>query len=77
MNWRISLASRRERGAVKCSKEDVEEGSVLLKGLLGRWREECEGGELSSEEMVERMRDLVKGDERLCANPFFQSVRAL
>jgi DNA mismatch repair protein MSH2 len=58
-------------------KEDVEEGSALLKDLLGRWKAECEGHGLSGEEMVGRMRELVLADGRLCENPFFKSVKAL
>ena len=33
--------------------------------------------EMSKEEMVAKMRELVEKDERLSANPFFQSVKAL
>jgi hypothetical protein len=32
---------------------------------------------MSKEEKVGLMRELVRADEKLCANPFFQSVRAL
>jgi DNA mismatch repair protein MSH2 len=32
---------------------------------------------MSKEEQVQRMRDLVKGDEELRANPFFKTVTAL
>ena len=59
------------------SKEDVEDGSALLKALLERWKRECEGQGLSGEEMVGRMRELVLADGRLGENPFFKSVRAL
>lgn len=65
-------------GAGGVSKEDVEEGSALLKDLLLRWKTECEGGEgMSSEEMAGRMRELVLADEKLLENPFFKSVKAL
>ena len=63
------------------SKEDVEEGSILLKDLLKRWKldvgESLGDDDGAKEKMVEKMRDLVKHDEKLLANPFFQSVRAL
>lgn len=58
-------------------KEDVEEGSALLKDLLGRWKAECEGQGLSGEEMVGKMRELVAADGKLLENPFFKSVKAL
>jgi DNA mismatch repair protein MSH2 len=63
--------------AVTYEKADVEEGSALLKDVLVRWKAECEGKELSREEMVGKMRELVAADEKLLANPFFQSVKAL
>jgi DNA mismatch repair protein MSH2 len=64
-------------GGAGVSKEDVEEGSALLKGLLGRWKQECEGQGLSGEEMVGKMRELVLADRKLSENPFFKSVKAL
>ncbi|KAI2635754.1 DNA mismatch repair protein msh-2 [Hypomontagnella submonticulosa] len=63
--------------AQQYGKEDVEEGSARLKDVLVRWKDEVRGGNLSKEEMVARLRDLVKGDEKLLANPFFTAVKAL
>lgn len=62
---------------VEYSKKDVEEGSALLKEVLIRWKDEVRSGQMSKEEMVARMRALVSEDEKLAANPFFQSVKAL
>ena len=59
------------------SKEEVDEGSRLLKAALKKWKEECQGEEMTKEEKIERMRELVRGDDRLMANRFFQSVKAL
>ncbi|KAI9707133.1 MAG: MutS-like protein [Candelina mexicana] len=62
------------------SKQDVEEGSSLLKDVLVRWKKEVVvggGGQLSGEEKVQKMREIVKADEKLLANPFFKSVKAL
>ncbi|KAL2176597.1 muts domain V-domain-containing protein [Thermothelomyces heterothallicus CBS 202.75] len=59
------------------SKRDVEEGSALLKDLLVRWKDEVRAGSMSKAEMVARLREMVGKDEKLLANPFFQSVRAL
>jgi DNA mismatch repair protein MSH2 len=59
------------------SKEDVEEGSARLKEVLVKWKDEVQGGSMSKEEMVAKMRELVKSDERLLANPFFKAVEAL
>ncbi|KAI1807454.1 DNA mismatch repair protein msh-2 [Daldinia bambusicola] len=58
-------------------KEDVEEGSARLKEVLVRWKDEAKAGSLSKEEMVSRLRELVKKDEKLLANPFFAAVKAL
>ncbi|RDL32552.1 DNA repair protein MutS, III [Venustampulla echinocandica] len=71
------FTSKHDGMAIKCEKEDIEEGSMLLKDVLVRWKKECEGKDLSKEEKIGVMRDLVKGDEKLLANPFFQSVKAL
>ncbi|KAG4437000.1 MutS-like protein [Cadophora sp. M221] len=71
------FTSKHEGQAIKYGKEDVEEGSALLKDVLLKWKEECEGKDLSKEEMTNKMLELVKGDEKLLANPFFQSVKAL
>lgn len=71
------FTSKHEGAAVKYEKKDVEEGSALLKDVLLRWKEECEGKGLSKEDMVIKMRELVKADEKLLMNPFFQSVKAL
>lgn len=62
---------------VSYSKRDVEEGSALLKDLLVRWKDEVRAGQMTKEEMVARMKELVAQDDKLLANPFFQSVKAL
>ncbi|KAH8668718.1 muts domain V-domain-containing protein [Xylariales sp. PMI_506] len=59
------------------SKQDVEEGSARLKDILVKWKDEVKGGSMSREEMVQRMRELVKADGQLVANPFFKAVEAL
>lgn len=63
--------------AIKYEKEDIEEGSALLRKVLAKWKNECEGKDLSGEEKVMKMRELVKGDEKLLVNPFFQSIKGL
>ena len=68
-------------GASEYSKRDVEEGSAMLKDVLVRWKDEVKAKEgqqqMTKEEMVARLRELVAGDEKLLANPFFQSVKTL
>jgi DNA mismatch repair protein MSH2 len=59
------------------SQEDVEEGSALLKTMLKKWKTEVEAGEMTKDEKMQAMRDLVESDEKLMANKFFQSVKAL
>ncbi|PQE14373.1 hypothetical protein CJF30_00006972 [Rutstroemia sp. NJR-2017a BBW] len=59
-------------------KEDVEEGSALLKGVLKKWKEEVEKNEeWGKEEKMGLLRELVRGDERLLGNAFFKSIEAL
>jgi DNA mismatch repair protein MSH2 len=59
-------------------KEDVEEGSTLLKEVLKKWKEEVEKKEgMGKEEKIGLLRELVKGDERLLGNAFFKSIEAL
>lgn len=71
------FTSKHEGNAIDYNKKDVEEGSALLKEVLVKWKEECDGKELSRDEMVGKMRELVKGNEKLLENPFFQSIKAL
>ncbi|KAI9894185.1 MAG: MutS-like protein [Vezdaea aestivalis] len=71
------FAGKHDAAALQHSKEDVEEGSALLKSMLRKWKAECEGKEMSDEEMVTKMRELVQADTKLQANPFFQSVKTL
>ena len=71
------FSTKHDVAAVAHSKEDVEEGSALLKEVLQQWKRETEGKGLSEEEMVGKMRELVKGNQRLSENPFFRSVKAL
>ncbi|KAK5678829.1 MSH2 protein [Elasticomyces elasticus] len=62
---------------VQASKDEVEEGSRLLKEVLMVWKEQVEAEQLGKEDQVQRMKDLVGGNEALLANPFFKSVKAL
>jgi DNA mismatch repair protein MSH2 len=59
------------------SKEDVEEGSAMLKEVLVKWKDQVKDQELSREDMVAKMKELVSGDAELLANPFFKSIKAL
>jgi DNA mismatch repair protein MSH2 len=59
------------------SKRDVEEGSALLKDVLVRWKDEVRAGTMSKQEMVARLKEMVGKDDKLLANPFFQSVKTL
>ncbi|KAM3543554.1 hypothetical protein ARSEF1564_003501 [Beauveria bassiana] len=71
------FTSKHEDLGLQYSKEDVEEGSAMLKQLLVRWREQVQGKGLSKEEQVARLKALVGEDDKLLVNPFFQSVKAL
>ncbi|KAL2441731.1 DNA mismatch repair protein msh-2 [Exophiala dermatitidis] len=59
------------------SKEEAEEGSRLLKEMLKKWKDQVEGQSMTKDEKLQLMRDMVKSDERLTSNPFFQSVQVL
>ncbi|KAM4057924.1 mutS family protein [Hirsutella rhossiliensis] len=60
------------------TKDDVEQGSAMLKQLLVRWKDQVAGaGDLSPGEQVAKLKELVAADTDLLANPFFQSVKAL
>ncbi|MCJ1274110.1 MutS-like protein [Puttea exsequens] len=71
------FSTKHEVTAINHSKQDVEEGSVLLKEMLVKWKQETEGRALSTDDQVVRMRELVKRNQKLLENPFFQSVKAL
>ena len=59
------------------SDEAVAAGSKLLKDVLEQWKAQVESEGLDKEAQIERMRTLVRGNEALLANPFFQSIKAL
>ena len=59
------------------SKEDVEEGTALLKQMLVRWKNDTEGKNLTRDDQVNKMKELVMSDQRLLKNPFFQSIKTL
>ena len=71
------FTGKHDEMALKHSKQDVEEGSAMLKEVLVQWNKECGGKEMSKEDMVGKMKELVMGNQRLLENPFFQSVKAL
>ena len=71
------FSAKHDEAAITHSKEDVEEGSALLKEVLLQWKAATEGQGMSKEDQVEKMRDLVKGNAKLLENPFFQSIKTL
>ncbi|KAF2203121.1 DNA mismatch repair protein MSH2 [Delitschia confertaspora ATCC 74209] len=71
------FAGKHEESYVKASPQEVEEGSKALKEVLRRWKEEVEAEGLTKKQQVERLRELVKGDEKLKGNKFFEGVKAL
>ncbi|KAL9116398.1 MAG: hypothetical protein Q9187_007077 [Circinaria calcarea] len=71
------FSTKHDEMAIQHSKQDVEEGSALLKEMLVEWKKETEGRDMSKEEMVGKMKELVMGNQKLLANPFFQSIKAL
>ena len=71
------FSTKHEISAIKHSKEDIEEGSALLKEMLVQWKKETEGRGMSTEDQVGKMKELVMGNQKLLENPFFQSIKAL
>ena len=71
------FSTKHDASAIKHSKQDVEEGSALLKEVLVQWKKEVEGKDMSKADQVVKMKELVKGNQKLMENPFFQSVKAL
>ncbi|KAJ2901814.1 uncharacterized protein MKZ38_001352 [Zalerion maritima] len=58
------------------TKEEIEEGSRLLKSVLMRWKEDVQkgGGDMSKEEKASALKALVEGDEKLTGNQWFQNA---
>ncbi|KAK8055173.1 dna mismatch repair protein msh-2 protein [Apiospora rasikravindrae] len=71
------FTGKHEQNGMGHTKEEVQEGSARLKEVLVKWKKDVEGGNMSREDMVQKLRDLVKADQQLLANPFFQSVKTL
>lgn len=71
------FSTKHEASSIKHSREDVEEGSALLKEMLVQWKRETEGLGMSTDDQVSKMKELVLGNQKLLENPFFQSVKAL
>ena len=71
------FSTKHETSAIKHSKEDVEEGSALLKEMLVQWKKETDGQGMSTEDQVDKMKELVMRNQELLENPFFQSIKAL
>ena len=67
-----------EKKESKYSADEADEASRLLKSMLKSWKEKVEErGDMTKDEKMQLMRDMVKQDERLIENPFFQSVQTL
>ena len=71
------FTSKYDHTAIKHSKEDAEDGSAMLKEVLVQWKKETEGRDMSMEDQVSKMKELVMANQKLLENPFFQSVKAL
>lgn len=68
-----------EQRHTQCTKEQIAEGSVLLKKLLVEWKDKVENGDMSPDEMRGELLKLVNGPykEAFQNDPFFQAVKAL
>lgn len=66
-----------DKSAPAYAPQDVEEGSALLKEVLVKWKDEVKDGSMTREQMIDKMKELVMGNDVLLKNPFFQSIKAL
>ncbi|KAF2676576.1 DNA mismatch repair protein [Lentithecium fluviatile CBS 122367] len=71
------FSGKHEEGFVQVSKEEVEEGSKLLKEVLATWKQEVESQGLTKKQQVERMKELVEKNQALMSNGFFKGIKAL
>ncbi|PHH60353.1 hypothetical protein CDD81_1838 [Ophiocordyceps australis] len=71
------FTTKHQDEAQSYTKDDVETGSAMLKQLLLRWKDQIKDSEMTQEEQVAKLKELVAADAQLTANPFFQSVKAL
>ncbi|KAI7124631.1 DNA mismatch repair protein, partial [Hortaea werneckii] len=62
---------------MQANKQDMDEGSRMLKEMLVKWKTEVEAEHLTKEQQVAKMKELIAGNDALLANPFFQSVKAM
>lgn len=76
----FTSANGAEEKKEEYSREEIEEGSRLLKEMLKKWKErvQSEGMDMSKEDKLKMMREMVNEDERLTSNRFFQgSIKTL
>ncbi|KAJ4135940.1 MSH2 protein [Fusarium equiseti] len=71
------FTTKHEDLALQYSKQDMEDGSAMLKRVLVEWKDKVKVGDMSREEQVAALKELVGANKDLQANPFFQSVKAL
>jgi DNA mismatch repair protein MSH2 len=68
---------KHEQGLENVAREDVERGSELLKDVLVKWKAATEAKDLTPEQQVNIMKELVKENKELQDSPFFKGVIAL
>jgi DNA mismatch repair protein MSH2 len=71
------FSGKHDESFVQATKEEVEEGSKMLKQMLAQWKAEVESQGLTKKQQVERMKELVKENQALQANGFFKGIQAL
>ena len=71
------FSTKHEETSIVHSKQDVDEGSALLKKMLVQWKAETSAQDMSKEDQVAKMKELIMGNEKLLENPFFKSIKAL
>ena len=71
------FTTKHEDNTLNYSKQDVEDGSAMLKNLLTQWKDQVTDGEMTKAEQIAKLKELVAADSKLTSNPFFQSVKGI
>ena len=74
------FTGKHEHKMNNCTKEQIAEGSALLKKVLVEWKNKVENSGMTPAEMRGELMELIQAPEykeALENDPFFQSVKAL
>ncbi|KAA8897067.1 muts domain V-domain-containing protein [Sphaerosporella brunnea] len=63
----------------QCTKEEIAQGSAILKKMLLEWKQKVSGGHMTPAQMKDELKALAQGPYKQAfeKDPFFQSVKTL